>query len=291
MNGRYTILCRVRDAETGRIVGIKVHDNFGTPNNTIDIPVGKYMLIKGNCTNGTVLSANRIQADVPLKINATANKITVYHGSYAEHFVPTYGKGVDSHDYGRGFYTTPNKELGKEWACSYGDHTEGWLHTYELNLTGLRVFNFENLATTERVYSWLAELLKHRAGDTSKRYKVQSARFIERYGLNLDNYDVIIGYRADSSYFYIAKFFMRDELDCSLLEEALKIGDLGIQCFIKSPKAFAQLTEVSVQSVDYNVYAQKYKKRDSEARTKLYALQASERNALTYTVSRLLEDN
>lgn len=291
MTGRYKILCRVRDESTGRILGVKVRDNYGTANNVIDIPTGKYTLLKGSCTNGTVLSDNRISADVPTVMNKKTNIITVYHGSYAEHFVPTYGKGEDKHDYGRGFYTTPNIELGKEWACSFGNCTEGWLHTYELDLTGLKIYNFEQLPESTRIYAWLAELLKHRDGGTSKRYKAQAARFIAQYGLNLDAYDVIFGYRADSSYFYIAKFFMRDELDCSLLEEALKIGDLGIQCFIKSQRAFKQLKEVHVEPVDYAIYAQKYNKRDSDARTKLYELQASERNTLTYTVSKLLDAN
>ena len=30
----------------------------------------------------------------------------LYHGSQVENFTPTYGLGNDTHDYGRGFYTT-----------------------------------------------------------------------------------------------------------------------------------------------------------------------------------------
>lgn len=36
----------------------------------------------------------------------------LYHGSQVESFTPTYGLGDDTHDYGRGFYTTANKEAG-----------------------------------------------------------------------------------------------------------------------------------------------------------------------------------
>ena len=40
----------------------------------------------------------------------------LYHGSSVKEFVPTFGLGNDEHDYGRGFYTTDDIELGREWA-------------------------------------------------------------------------------------------------------------------------------------------------------------------------------
>ena len=40
----------------------------------------------------------------------------LYHGSPVESFRPQFGLGDDEHDYGRGFYTTPHVELGREWA-------------------------------------------------------------------------------------------------------------------------------------------------------------------------------
>lgn len=66
--------------------------------------------------------------------------------------------------------------------------------------------------------AWLAELMKHRDADDSKRYKVLSSKFIEKYGIDSDEYDVIKGWRADASYFYIAKEFVRDNIDIEILE-------------------------------------------------------------------------
>lgn len=40
--------------------------------------------------------------------------LILYHGSQVESFTPTYGLGNDTHDYGRGFYTTADIELIKE---------------------------------------------------------------------------------------------------------------------------------------------------------------------------------
>lgn len=62
-------------------------------------------------------------------------KITLYHGSPNETLVPTYGKGEEKHDYGRGFYLTPDIELAREWAvcnerraiCISGCYRSGYL--------------------------------------------------------------------------------------------------------------------------------------------------------------------
>ena len=67
---------------------------------------------------------------------------------------------------------------------------------------------------------------------------------IDKYGIPTEDYDVIKGYRADASYFYIAKAFVRDEVDVDILEELLSLGGLGIQYCIKSQKAFDNLIEI-----------------------------------------------
>lgn len=100
-------------------------------------------------------------------------KIILYHGSYEKQFTPIFGKGEDRHDYGRGFYLTENIELAKEWAVCRPDSANGWVHKYELDCTGLRIFNFQEYD----ILTWLAELMKHRVASDSKRYRMLSARF------------------------------------------------------------------------------------------------------------------
>ena len=60
--------------------------------------------------------------------------------------------------------------------------------------------------------------MKHRDAADSKRYRMLAAKFIDKYGIDTDNYDVIKGWRANASYFYIAKKFVRDNIDMDLLE-------------------------------------------------------------------------
>ena len=118
------------------------------------------------------------------------------------------------------------------WAVCRPDETNGWVHKYELDMEGLKVLDFQKYS----ILSWLAELMKHRDAADSKRYRMLSQKFIAKYGIETSGYDVIKGWRADASYFYIAKAFVRDEIDVEILEELLLLGGLGIQYCIKSGK-------------------------------------------------------
>ncbi|WP_419020924.1 DUF3990 domain-containing protein, partial [Holdemanella sp.] len=50
-------------------------------------------------------------------------KITLYHGTPDKIVVPTFGKGEEKHDYGRGFYLTESIDLAKEWAVCRPNET------------------------------------------------------------------------------------------------------------------------------------------------------------------------
>lgn len=186
----------------------------------------------------------------------TMSKLILYHGSPNRVIVPKLGFGEDRHDHGRGFYLTENLELAKEWAVCRPDETNGWVHKYELEMEGLNILDFQKYD----VLSWLAELMKHRDAADSRRYKMLAQKFIEKYGIDTCGYDVITGWRANASYFYIAKEFVRDNIDIEILEELLSLGGLGIQFCIKSERAFAQLSEVEqdIMSVDYSEFNDRY---------------------------------
>lgn len=212
--------------------------------------------------------------------------ITLFHGSPYESVAPEYGLGNDKHDYGRGFYLTESVELAKEWAVCRPDESNGWVHQYELDTEGLQILNFQE----HSVLTWLAELMKHRDAADSKRYRVLAAKFIAKYGIDTNGYDVIKGWRANASYFYIAKEFVRDNVDVDILEELLSLGGLGIQYCVKSEKAYAQLREVpsGLLSVSYSEFNDKYNKRDVEARQNMRDLIDSDANTVTNVFSTLL---
>lgn len=213
----------------------------------------------------------------------------LYHGSLVEDFTPVYGLGNDGHDYGRGFYLTADRELGREWAVGQRTGADGWLHVYETDLSGLRVFDF----STAGVLAWMAELMKHRAADDSPRYRRDAVRFISRYGVDISGYDVVKGWRANASFFFIARLFVQNQLDVSVLEEMLSLGDLGIQYFFQSRKAFAALREVedAKEPVASDPYKLKFDRRDQEARERMVALAYDQkRNPLLRTFDDLLKE-
>ena len=215
-------------------------------------------------------------------------KITLFHGSPDKIVKPSYGKGEDRHDYGRGFYLTENLDLAKEWAVCRPNETNGFVHQYELDTDGLKILDFQDYG----VLVWLAELMKHRAAADTKRYRMLAKKFIEKYGVNTEEYDVIKGWRANASYFYIAKEFVKDNIDMDILEELLSLGGLGIQYCIKSELAYYKLREVedSLQTVRYAEFNEKYNQRDLAARRKMRELVDSDANRVTKVFSTLFEE-
>ena len=117
--------------------------------------------------------------------------LTLFHGSPDKMIVPTYGLGNEKHDYGKGFYLTESIELAKEWAVCRPNEANGWVHEYEIDTDGLKILDFQRL----NVLVWLAELMKHRDAADTRRYRMLAGKFIEKYGVNTDGYDIIKGWK------------------------------------------------------------------------------------------------
>lgn len=288
------ILYKVFSDTDKHIVGCLVQDT-----ETLKIGfVAKEQLNRYRYTNAKISDANRIYSIgkpipiIPLsKLNQNRGRDTsevygdsslarkrviLYHGSPNKTFTPEYGKGEDKHDYGRGFYLTEYAELAKEWAVC-GGNSEGWLHTYELDMSGMTVFNFNK----KHPLNWLAELMSHRDADNSSRYRRFAPEFIKKFKLDTRGADIIYDWRADSSYFSIGKRFVRNEIDYTLLSDLFHLGDLENQYCLVTPKAFSHLKEIrSPERVDSS-YLKKYLDRDSHARKDMKKLINSQKNTMS----------
>lgn len=218
--------------------------------------------------------------------------IPLYHGSPNKICIPKYGYGEDRHDYGRGFYTTLNFELACEWAICTSESKNGYIHKYILDTTDLTILNFNEVYD---VLTWLATLVKHRSAASSKKYKLNEERLIDKYyDKEIENYDIIVGYRADDSFFSFAKQAIRGEIDICLLDEIMREGKLGYQIYLQTEKAFSNITEVDkcdegyFKEVDYTKYNVLYNYRDKGARNSVAKLIDSERNTLTDIIEKYL---
>lgn len=206
--------------------------------------------------------------------------IKLYHGSASDSVKPTFGLGDDSHDYGKGFYLTPDIELAKEWAVSSSHGRDGWVYGFELDLAGLSVFNFDTAGKMSHLI-WITEIAKHRAlnmdVETGRYYDVYRDYLNDTFGFDTNEYDVLVGWRADDAYVSIIDAFMASTLSVPSLRDALLLGDLGIQYCCRTERAFSHLHVTSATSeaksrVPFDEYYKKYSSRVHQAKQQFYAL-------------------
>lgn len=191
------------------------------------------------------------------------SKLILYHGSTEIVEFPQFGKGKSYNDYGRGFYCTEHIELAKEWACN--EAVDGFVNKYEIETEGLKILNLSSDQYT--ILHWLALLMEHRKVRLSTPIMKRGCEWLKEYFLpNTDGYDVIIGYRADDSYFSFARAFVNNEISLNQLSYAMRLGKLGEQFVLKSKKAFKEIKFVSYEACDNTIYYAKRKARDDEAR-------------------------
>lgn len=187
----------------------------------------------------------------------------IYHGSIDVIPVPHWGQGKSYNDYGLGFYCTEDLELAKEWACAMGK--DGYANKYELNTDGLSVLYLND--KPYHILNWMSILLENRTFNISDGISSRAKQYImDHYLPDYKQYDVIIGYRADDSYFSYASDFVDNTLSLEALKSAMKLGKLGEQVVMKSKKAFESLSFVESIPASAVEYFEKYKERDTKAR-------------------------
>jgi len=187
----------------------------------------------------------------------------LYHGSHIIVETPAYGVGNPRNDYGLGFYCTESLELAKEWACPTPE--DGFANEYSLDIGGLSLLDLSE----ERwhILNWLAVLLENRTFDISSQLAKDTREYI--ISTFLPPYrgsDIIIGYRADDSYFSFARAFLNGGIPLDALTEAMRLGKLGLQYCIRSRRAFEGLHFAGAVPADGQEYYIRRSTRDIKAR-------------------------
>lgn len=187
----------------------------------------------------------------------------LYHGSENIIEKPVYGKGARYNDYGKGFYCTENIELAKEWACA--KQKNGYANIYDLDLSELNVLNLNS--ASYNILNWLAILADNRTYWQNGSIAEPAKNYIKEDFLpDISAYDVIIGYRADDSYFSFAQDFVSGVISLQKLAQAMRLGKLGEQIVLKSQKAFAQIQFAGYENADAEEYYIKKNEREREVR-------------------------
>ena len=187
----------------------------------------------------------------------------IYHGSISIIKKPIFGYGNPYNDYGLGFYCTESKNLAKEWAVGY--ELDGYANGYELNLDKLKVLNLNKKPYTP--LHWLTLLIQNRIfKDKSLLVKDAKEYLIKKYSIDYSKFDIIIGYRADDSYFSFAKDFLQGTISYRQLVTALKLGNLGEQIVLISKKAFEAIKFIEAEKAFFKEWYPTKIKRDNEAK-------------------------
>ena len=188
--------------------------------------------------------------------------ITIYHGSKKIIEMPTFGEGKKTNDFGLGFYCTASNDLAKEWAVSSLD--DGFSNRYTLDTDYLKILNLNSKEYT--ILNWIAVLVEHRVFSIKTPVARRAKQYlIDNFGVNVNAYDLIVGYRADDSYFDYAEAFINNGITVEQLAQAMKLGKLGEQIVLKSQFAFSKIKFDGFEPAKKDTYYVFRKARDDEA--------------------------
>lgn len=208
------------------------------------------------------------------------NTIILLHGSYQEIKKPLYGIGKIHNDYGQGFYCTKDLDMAKEWANR--QTTSGIVNKYKLDCRNLKILDL----TKYDVLVWLSILLHNRELDFLDKVRFErELEYLNKFYIEPNEYDVIIGYRADDAYFRFPMLFLNNEISLKTLKEIYALGNLGLQYVLISEKAFNKIKFISSEEVDA-IYYDHYKERRDIAERRFETLKLNDR----YTKEEKIKD-
>ena len=190
------------------------------------------------------------------------NNLILYHGSPEIVQTPLLEKGKTTNDYGQGFYCTEHESLACEWACTAA--RGGYANQYELDTAKLKILHLDQLQ--HPILSWLSLLLQNRIVRLSTPAMKRGKEWIvEHFPTDTSAFDVLVGYRADDSYFQFARAFLNNGLTLGQLALAMRLGNLGKQHVLKSARAFRAISFVDATWADQTVFFPLREARDKNA--------------------------
>ncbi len=187
----------------------------------------------------------------------------IYHGSEFIIEKPQHLKGNTHNDYGPGFYCCSNKSLAKEWAAKRSGH--GYINKYRIRDDRLKILDLTKPPFNNILY-WVALLIHNRELSTDVRDNFpREIQYLEHeYLIDVSKYDVVIGYRADDSYFRFPEAFIRSEITLESLNRVFQAGELGKQYVLISERAFGLIHYIDYEEA-FEQSRQDYYSRKSGA--------------------------
>ena len=194
----------------------------------------------------------------------------LYHGSSMIIETPKFGYN----DYGLGFYCTDSLEMAKEWGASID--RDGYADFYELDCRGLAVLDLNGPELC--ILHWLAVLLENREFDVPSGLAMEARNYIRtNFTVDYQIYDVIVGYRADDSYFSFAQDFINGTISYRQLNNAMHLDKPGQQFVLKSRQAFERIRFTGCEAAERKEWYARKLLRDQSARREYFRSVRSKR--------------
>lgn len=188
--------------------------------------------------------------------------ITLFHGSEKVIEAPSFGEGKRNNDFGLGLYCTETENLAKEWAVS--SLRDGFCNRYTLDTEYMKILNLNSPDYT--ILNWIAVLVEHRLFSIKTPIARRAKKYlIDNFGINVNAFDIVTGYRADDSYFDYAESFLNNAISVEQLAAAMKLGKLGEQIVLKSQFAFSRIRFEGFDVAEKEEFYVLRKARDDEA--------------------------
>lgn len=211
----------------------------------------------------------------------------LYHGSPVIVERPEFGYGKTYNDYGLGFYCTDSLEMAKEWGSSAD--RDGYANCYELDCDGLVTLDLNGSEFC--ILHWLAVLLENREFDVPSGLALEAKGYIHtNFAVDYQNYDAIVGYRADDSYFSFAQDFINGTISYRQLNNAMHLGKLGQQFVLKSKLAFERIRFTGYEVADSKEWFAKKMLRDKSARREYFSTERSKRQRGDLYITQIMDE-
>ncbi len=211
----------------------------------------------------------------------------LYHGSQNRIEKPIFGFGKPYNDYGLGFYCTESIDMAKEWSVTAMQN--GYANCYTLDCSNLNVLHLNDGQYI--ILHWITILLQNRTFTTSTPLAIEAKQYLlDNFSIDYASYDIIIGYRADDSYFSFAQDFLNGTISYRQLSNAMHLGKLGEQVVLKSKKAFDFMQFEKAITVNKDSWYSKKRERDMNARREYFDVERNHRQRGDIYITHILDE-
>ena len=166
----------------------------------------------------------------------------LYHGSKAVVKSPIPKGSKPYNDYGPSFYLSLDLDAAKSWACKNDE--PGVVNKYEIRNDAFKHLKVLDLTNKDKysLLNWVAILIHFKELDPLLIDENSEAiEWLNKFYIDVNEYDVVIGFRADDSYWLFPEEFIKNNISFEDLGKVYMLGELGIQYAFMSKRAISLL--------------------------------------------------